>query len=134
MSNANLVIPFFRETTQVDLKRRLKVSCKTLGTRQASAITTADVETWLAVNGWQGLNCRHYFSAIRALFDIGIRKGAVTINPVAGDGFELPEVPDADPDIMPVKQVARYRNIRDTDGKAITAAMGAAYFELRPEH
>ncbi len=97
-----------RAATQNDHKWRLGVFCKTFGTRQAGTITTADVESWLTVNGWKGLHCHHFFSAVRALFNFGVREKAITINPVANEALVLPELPDTDPDIMPVKQVASY--------------------------
>lgn len=102
-----------RDATTLGHTKRLGAFARVYGDRPACDISTADIEQWIAVNGWQDLNRRHYVSTVRAMYAFGMRKNLVTMNPA--DNIELPELADREPEIMALADVEKY--LKEVDSK-----------------
>jgi integrase len=121
-----------RDHTTEGHRKRLLSFGATFGTHPAHEVTQADVEQWLDVHGWTGLNRRHYIAAVRALFNFGMRKQFVAVNPAAA--IELPNAGTAEPVIMSVADVEKYLIAAEAECPAMLPREALAFFcGLRPE-
>ncbi len=121
-----------REATTEGHRKRLKTFIETFSGRMANEITKQDVESWLAANGWEGINRRHYLATCRALFAYALREKIVGLDPTAG--IDLPEVEDGEPSIMPVGDVEKYLRAIDAACPDLLPREALAFFcGLRPE-
>ena len=121
-----------REATTEGHRKRLIWFLKTFSGRMANEITKQEIETWLAANGWEGINRRHYVSVCRAMFAYGLRANLVSMDPT--EGIDLPEVEDSAPSIMPVRDVEKYLRTIDAVCPELLPREALAFFcGLRPE-
>lgn len=95
-----------RERTEDNHRKRLARFVDAFGERSPSEIETSDIEAWLDVNGWHGLNARNYLSSVRSMFRFAVLKGWALDDPTAK--IELPESHSPEPEIMPVAHVDKY--------------------------
>ena len=121
-----------REATTEALRKRLLSFGETFGTHPAHTVRQADIEQWLDVHGWTGLNRRHYVASVRALFGYAVRKQYVAMNPA--DNIELPEAATAEPVIMTVAHVEKYlRKVETVCPEMLPREVLAFFCGLRPE-
>ena len=121
-----------REATTEGHRKRLLAFKKVFDSRLAHEVTQGDVEQFLDVNGWTGLNRRHYLATLRALFNHALRKQYIAMNPALG--IELPDAGSAEPVIMAVGDVAKYLKSIEADCPELLSREAIAFFcGLRPE-
>lgn len=121
-----------REATTEGHRKRLISFLSAYGARAASQITPADVDTWKEAGGWTGINLRNYLASVRALFNHGIRKGVVGMNPA--EAVEWPHVKPTAPVIMSVKEVQAYLNTLADGFTDLLPREALSFFcGLRPE-
>ncbi|MBT3193334.1 MAG: tyrosine-type recombinase/integrase [Verrucomicrobia bacterium] len=115
-----------REATVETLRKRLSHFTPVFADHQAHEITQHDIEQWLDVNRWGGINRRHYLASVRALFRFAMRKNYVAMNPAAE--IETPDVETAEPVIMTASDVEKYLNAMLTASQVtVNKATGVKY-------
>lgn len=123
-----------REVTTEGHRKRLISFLSAYGERSASDITPADVDAWKDAGGWSGINLRNYLASVRALFNHGIRKGVVGMNPAEAEAVEWPKIKTAAPVIMAVADVQTYLNKLANDFPGLLPREALSFFcGLRPE-
>lgn len=121
-----------RAATTEGHRKRLISFCEAFGARPLHEIGQPDIEAWLDVNGWTGLNRRHYLATVRALLNHAVRKKYVVAN--VGMGIELPDAGTAEPVIMTVADVDTYlHSIEATCSELLPREAIAFFCGLRPE-
>lgn len=121
-----------REHTTEGHRKRLSPFGEAFGKHPAHEVTQGDVEQWLDVHGWTGLNRRHYVASVRALFNFAVRKQYVSMNPA--NKIELPDAGTAEPTIMAVGEVEKYLAAIEATCTALLPREAIAFFcGLRPE-
>jgi integrase len=121
-----------REATTEGHRKRLLSFGRNFGAHMAHEVGQGAIEQWLDVNGWRGLNRRHYLASVRALFAFAVRKQYVATNPAAG--IELPDAAAGEPDIMTVEAVEKYLAAIEANCPDLLPREALAFFcGLRPE-
>jgi len=103
----------------------------TFGHCMAHEVTRADIEHWLASNGWHGRNRDHYLRSVKAMFNAAIRKGQLSTSPA--EKIETVEHHAEEAVIMTVKDVSKYLNAIDAEEPDLLAREAIGFFcGLRP--
>jgi integrase len=121
-----------REATTTGHEKRLRTFIENFGGKFAHDVTVNDIEDWLSARSGGELNKRHYLASVRALFNHGLRRGAVGSNPA--EAVEMPEAATAAPRIMAVVEVEKYLAAIAKAAPELLAREALAFFcGLRPE-
>lgn len=113
-------------------RNRLLSFVATFGQYSANEITQTAIEEWLNINGWTGLNRRHYLASVRAMFAHAQRRGYVAFN--AAENIELPDVNSEEPEIMTTDNISKYlQSVADNVPELLPREAISFFCGLRPE-
>lgn len=121
-----------RPVTITGARNRLNLFSRTFGQRPAGAIAERDITGWLDKHGGAAQNRNNHRAVIRALFNFGIKRGAIASNPA--DKIETVKRDEVIPGIWPVEKVESLLRAAERMRPDTTPALAIlAFCGMRPD-